>query len=116
MLLASVGLYAGQDLLLHYLAMEDGQTVSALVDKMCNQHSTLFNMLDRMAAAGMVVKEKDADDKRTSRIYMTDKGREAYKNVMQTWQTLEADAVTGFTKQEEAVLRKLLQQVHNNLT
>ena len=65
MLLADADIHAGQDILLYYLGVADGQTVSSLVEKMNIQHSTIFNMIDRMEATGMIRKEKDSADKRT---------------------------------------------------
>lgn len=114
-LFAEAGIYAGQDLLLYFLSEEDGQTVSALVEKMCNQHATLFTMIERMEASGMVKKEKDASDKRISRIYLTDKGRMAFQEACKVWQAVEETAVKGLTEEQEHTLFQLLQKVQKNL-
>jgi DNA-binding MarR family transcriptional regulator len=114
-LLSEAGIHGGQDILLYYLSIEDGQTVSALVEKMCIQHATISNMIDRMEANGMIKKEKDSLDKRTSRVYMTDKGNEAYKQVAKIWKIMEATATKGLTEKQEDSLRELLQLVLKNL-
>lgn len=115
-LLAEAGIHAGQDILLYFLSLEDGQTVSALVEKMCNQHATLFNMLVRMEANGMVRKEKDSMDKRTSRVYITSKGKKAYQKVTQTWVRLEATALIGINKEHAKLLESLLKKIQHNLS
>jgi DNA-binding MarR family transcriptional regulator len=115
-LLSQAGVHSGQDILLYFLSSEDGQTISSLVEKMCNQHATLFTMVDRMEATGMVRKEKDALDKRISRVYITPKGREAYEVVCKTWCVVEDISIKGLTLEQETTLYSLLQQVHKNLS
>jgi DNA-binding MarR family transcriptional regulator len=68
-----------------------------------------------MEAAGMIKKEKDALDKRTSRVSMTLKGKEAYKQVAEIWRTMETVTIEGFTIEEENLLKGLLQKVLVNL-
>ncbi|WP_143307214.1 MarR family winged helix-turn-helix transcriptional regulator [Chitinophaga vietnamensis] len=114
-LLSDVGIHAGQDILLYYLHLEDGQLVSSLVDKLCIQHGTISNMIDRMVANELISKEKDTKDKRASRIYLTEKGKRAYKQIMKVWNTMEALTTQGFTEKETAELSRLLEKVYNNL-
>jgi DNA-binding MarR family transcriptional regulator len=114
-LLAEAGIHSGQDILLYYLSIEDGQTVSALVEKMCIQHATISNMIDRMEAAGMIRKKKDSADKRISRVYVTPKGKEAITRIGLIWQTMEAMTLKGLNDQQQETLRLLLQQVQKNL-
>lgn len=115
-LLSEANIHGGQDILLYYLSIEDGQTVSALVEKMCIQHATISNMIDRMEATGMIKKEKDAADKRTSRVYLTKKGADAYKHVAKIWRTMETTVTNGLTEAQQNSLRKLLEQVLKNLS
>lgn len=115
-LLSEAGIHGGQDILLYYLSIENGQTVSALVEKMCIQHATISTMIERMEAAGMVKKEKDASDKRTSRVFITDKGNDAYKQIARIWNEMEATTTKGLNPQQESSLYELLLQVLKNLT
>jgi DNA-binding MarR family transcriptional regulator len=115
-LLAEANIHGGQDILLYYLSIEDGQTVSALVEKMCIQHATISTMLDRMEVSGMIKKEKDAKDKRTSRVYLTKNGTDALKHISKIWKTMEATVTKGLTETQENSLQVLLEQVLKNLT
>ncbi len=115
-LLSKTGIHAGQDILLYHLSIEDGQTISSLVDKICIQHATIFNMIDRMEAAGMVRKEKDAADKRTSRVYLTEKGKQAFTKVAEIWKIMEAASIKGLTTEQQQLLNELLQVVVKNLS
>ena len=115
-LLSEAGIHGGQDILLYYLSIDDGQTVSALVEKMCIQHATISTMIDRVEATGMLIKVKDTLDKRISRVFITDKGNEAYKQIAKIWKVMEAAVTKGLTEHQEGLLRELLQQVLKNLT
>ena len=114
-MLAEYGVHAGQDILLYHLSLEDGQTVSSLVEKISIQHATMFNMVDRMEGAGMIRKEKDTVDKRISRVYLTDKGREAMNEVAKTWRAMEAITTKSLSKDQQHELLGLLKIVLNNL-
>ncbi|MCF6405135.1 MarR family winged helix-turn-helix transcriptional regulator [Chitinophaga filiformis] len=114
-LLSETGIHSGQDILLYHLSLEDGQTVSSLVEKMCIQQATISSMIDRMVATGMITKEKDAQDKRTSRIYITDKGKATYKQVAKIWRSMESIAIQGLSEQQQTQLTELLKHVLNNL-
>jgi len=82
---------------------------------MCIQHPTISTMIDRMEAGGMVKKEKDSKDKRTSRVFITTKGNEAFKQVEKIWKVMEATATKGLTEEQEKKLLGLLQLVLKNL-
>ena len=113
-MLAEYGIHAGQDVLLFYLDMEDGRTVSQLVDAICIQHATISNMLDRMVTNGLVSKVKDKQDMRVSRIFLTKKGKEAVEHVKRIWRTLEEQTVKGLAEEEKEKLLELLRKVSKN--
>ena len=115
-LLAEANIHGGQDILLYYLSIENGQTVSALVEKMCIQHSTISTMLERMEANRMIKKEKDGTDKRTSRVYLTKNGTEALKHISKIWKTMEATVTKGLSETQQNSLRVLLEQVLKNFS
>jgi DNA-binding MarR family transcriptional regulator len=115
-LLSDAGIHGGQDILLYYLSIEDGQTVSALVEKMCIQHATISTMIDRMQASGMIKKVKDNIDKRTSRVFITEQGQEAYKQIAEIWKIMETTVIKGLDTNQQKTLNELLQIVLKNLS
>ena len=115
-LLSDAGIHGGQDILLYYLSIDDGQTVSALVEKMCIQHATISTMIDRMQASGMIKKVKDNTDKRTSRVFITEQGQEAYKQIAKIWKIMETTVIKGLDTNQQKTLNELLQIVLKNLS
>ncbi len=115
-LLSDAEIHSGQDALLYYLSLEDGQTVSELVEKLSIQRGMIAGIIERMETTGVIRKEKHETDKRTSRIYLTKKGQDALIKIAVVWRTMEATTTKGFSKADENILRELLQRVFKNLS
>ena len=113
-LLSKYGIHAGQDILLYHLMREDGQTVSGLVENICVQHATLSNMINRMECNGLVTRSKDDYDMRVSRVFLTDRGKEAIQQVREVWKELEQITIKGLETDERILLKRLLQHVLGN--
>lgn len=115
-LLNQQNLHSGQDLLLFYLGEEDGQTVSQLVNKLSVKPATVSNMVDRMAAEGLVERRKGTIDKRTARVFLTDKGRTVFSTIDKAWEDVEDKTTKGLSIIEKFMLKRLLYQVYTNLS
>lgn len=114
--LTKIGLYAGQDMFLWQLSREDGITQSQLVERMCVQPPTVSKMLDRLEKAGLVERTPDPEDSRISRVYLTEQGRHIEDTVRDVWHHLEQRISESLSVEERILLRRLLLQVHQNLT
>ena len=114
-MLVKHGIHAGQDVLLYYLSLEDGQTVSQLVTDIHVQHATISNMINRMVANDLVKKVRDKKDARVSRIFLTSKGKEAVIQLTKVWQILESQTIEGLTEDEIVELKELLNKVLANI-
>ncbi|HEY0611762.1 MAG TPA: MarR family winged helix-turn-helix transcriptional regulator [Chitinophaga sp.] len=114
-LLSEANIYEGQDILLHHLAIEDGQTMSELAGKVCVQAATLSTMIRRMEANGLIKKEADQQDKRASRIYFTAKGRDVYAQTGKIWNELDKRTLKDLSADEKKTLDQLLKKVLKNL-
>ena len=114
--LAAIGLYAGQEMFLWHLWQEEGLTQSQLVERMCVQPPTVSKMLDRLEKAGLVERRPDAENSRLSRVYLTEQGNIQKLAVRDIWTDIEQRLIQGLSIEERIVLRRLLLQVHQNLT
>lgn len=115
-LLAPADLYAGQDALLYYLDMQDGQTLTALMKKMDIQYATISNMVTRMENTGLITKQRDTADKRASRVYLTDKGRASVIKIIAAWKAIDDITLQGFSPDERTVLEDLLGRILSNFS
>lgn len=114
--LAQVDLFPGQDGLLYHLSINDGQTMSELVEKMGIQHATLFNMIERMAKNDLVRKDKDDTDGRTSRIYLTRKGMKLLEQLSQVWKEIEMQLRQNLSAMEANTFILIARKISDNLS
>jgi DNA-binding MarR family transcriptional regulator len=114
--LSELNLYPGQDGLLYHLSQNDGLTMTELVEKLKIKHPTLFTMVDRMVTAGLIKKDKDKTDKRTSRIFLTSKGKKQVTELSKIWQDIEKQLLKGFSKEEINTAKTVLGKLINNLS
>ncbi len=111
-----IGLHAGQEMFMMQLWEEDGQTQSQLAERLGVQPPTVNKMLSRMEASGLVTRRMDAEDNRVSRVYLTEASQQKQREVEEAWAQLEQRTLANLTLDERVVLRRLLLQVHANLT
>lgn len=115
-LLSGLDLHLGQEMLLIHLWPKDGLTQSELADELCISPATITKTLDRMSKAGLVERRTDSEDQRVSRVYLTNQGKLLQEPVEEVWHELEAQSLVNLTQEEQILLRRLLLQVHENLT
>lgn len=115
-LLSDLDLHLGQEMLLIRLWPRDGLTQSELADDLCISPATITKTLDRMSKAGLVERRTDSEDQRVSRVYLTNEGYSLQEPVEEVWHELETQCLANLTLEEQILLRRLLLQVHENLT
>lgn len=111
-----IGLHAGQEMFLMHLWEADGLTQSQLAERMGVQPPTVNKMLARLEASGLVTRREDAEDRRVSRVYLTEHACSLRQRVDETWGALEERTIASLTLDERVLLRRLLMQVYANLT
>jgi DNA-binding MarR family transcriptional regulator len=114
--LNGLGLYTGQEMLLFQLWKEEGLTQSELVDILCVDPSTVTKTLQRLEQVELVERRQDAGDARVSRVYLTPKGRALQAPVQKIWDDLETSTVQGLSEVEMALLRRMLDQIQDNIS
>ena len=77
--------------------------------------ATMTKMLQRMARSGFVERRVDADDQRSSRVYLTEAGRAVRDAMLMALGTLETETFAGLDAAELAALRGLLERLRANL-
>jgi DNA-binding MarR family transcriptional regulator len=113
--LRELGLFVGQEQALLHLWKQDGLTQKELVERMRCSPATISNMVGRLEASSLIVRERDAQDARLARLHLSDAGRALEEPVRRLWDEAEAQLMAGFTVEERLLLRRLLLQARANL-
>jgi len=114
-LLEQIGLYRGQPPVLHALWHQEGLTHTDLAKQLHVQPATITKMIKRMEQAGFVVRQRDTEDERVSRVYLTARGREIRADLERVQDTIEAHTFAGFSSDERELVRQLLVRMRHNL-
>lgn len=84
------------------------QTIGELSAKSLFQQPTLTKIVDRMAAAGRVIRRADPDDGRRVIVSLTEEGRRLADLLMPLARLHEAQVLSGYAPEEAAALKKTL--------
>jgi DNA-binding MarR family transcriptional regulator len=103
-MLAEIGLFPGQEILLMKLAEKEGEPQKTLCDSFGLDHSTVAKSLGRLEAQDLIHRHKCAEDGRVTKVYLTDKGRETTLAIARVWAELEKITVADLSPKEQAEL------------
>lgn len=103
-MLADIGLFPGQEILLMKLAEKEGEPQKALCDSFSLDHSTVAKSLGRLEAQGLIHRHKCAEDGRVTKVFLTDEGREVTSAIAKVWADLEKLTISDLTPAEQAEL------------
>jgi DNA-binding MarR family transcriptional regulator len=109
--LEQLGLTYAQWIAIVALWEEDGQTVSALGDKMFLESNTLTPILKKLESMGYLRRQRDPADERQVRVSLTDEGRRLREKGMH----MNLVKSTGLGEDEFARLQKSVVTLRDNL-
>jgi MarR family transcriptional regulator, organic hydroperoxide resistance regulator len=115
-LLAEIGLHVGQEMLLNVLWSEGELTQTELAKHLEIQPATLTVALRRLEKTGLIVRSRDPNDQRVSRVQPSFKSAELQDGVIDRWSKLEQETVANLTIEEQAELARLLNKVSDGLS
>ncbi len=115
-MLGEFNLHVGQEMFLLPLWEQDGMNLTQLAERLCVQQATISRMLERIEISGLVTRVKDSKDGRVSLVYLTQEGRDLLQPIMHLWEEVESVMMKDFTVEERLLFRRLLIQVHTNLS
>jgi DNA-binding MarR family transcriptional regulator len=113
--LESHGVHAGQNFILERLWERDGQSTREIADAVGVEGPTVVRALQRMAAAGLVVRKAHPTDGRQVAIHLTAAGARLRTQVPRVLRQLEERALDGFSTADRAQLVDLLERLGANL-
>jgi DNA-binding MarR family transcriptional regulator len=115
MVLEGHGVHAGQNFILERLWERDGQTPGEIAEAIGVEGPTVVRALQRMAAAGIVVRKKHPTDGRQTAIHLTPAGAQLRTHIPRGLRQVEERALAGFSNAERAQLFEMLERLDANL-
>lgn len=113
--LRKLNLYPGQERIVYYLMKNNGLSQSELCERLGVKPSTVAVMLKRMKDTGLFEKVSDKNDKRVVRIFLTDKGKEVYKEINMFHKHLGKLFFENISEEERIILKRILIKIKDNL-
>jgi MarR family transcriptional regulator, organic hydroperoxide resistance regulator len=113
--LDKLNLSVGQEHAIYQLARQANVPQAQLAHSMFIDPSTATKMLARLERNGVIQRSPDPTDGRVSLVSLTPYGQTLVQPVIATWDTIETQLRQGMTDAEQALLRRLLVQMVQNL-
>ena len=106
-----VGLHSGQVFVMMELWKKDGQRQVDLAEKLNLAPPTVNKILGGLLESDYVRRAKYEDDARSTRIFLTEKGKEVKEALEEKWSEIETQTIEGMTQTEALILKQLLQKM-----
>lgn len=106
--LGVIGLHGGQVFVLFELWKQDGLRQVDIATRLNLSAPTINKILKGLAEMNLVTSAREQDDARSTRVFLTDQGREIRKDVAAQWLELESEYLSGLTDTERLILPDLL--------
>jgi MarR family transcriptional regulator, transcriptional regulator for hemolysin len=112
----SLGLTRAQIQLLAYLVYHEGINQTGLADLIEIEPISLARLIDRMEQAGWVERRPDPHDRRAWLLYITEKAKPVFAEMVKIGRAVRDEALTGFSPHESEQVMELLLRVRRNLS
>ncbi len=106
-----LGIVVGQFPILLELWRKDGVSQKELLGKIDVEQATLANTLNRMERDGLVKRTKNPTDARAQLIWLTEKASGIRADAYEAAQTVNAQALTGLSAEEQRQFLDLMRRV-----
>lgn len=114
-LLKDTGLTPGQPKILDYLAAHDGAGQKEIAMACHMEAASLTTVLNGMENRGLIERRTRNGNRRSSYVFLTQKGKELQKIVLENFCRLESCAFQGISENEQQNLRKTLFKIYENM-
>jgi DNA-binding MarR family transcriptional regulator len=112
----SLGLTRAQIQVLAYLVYHEGINQAGLAELIEMEPISLARLIDRMEQSGWVERRPDPRDRRAWRLYITDKAKPVFAEMIAIGAEVRGEALAGFTEAERDQVMELLMRVRRNLS
>ena len=113
--LSNYGIGSGQFMFLLELYIQDGRNQEELSERLKIDKGTTARALKKLEEQGFITRLKDECDKRSNKIYLTQKAKDVQENVYDILDGWNKKLRESLSKEEEDIVEKLLMKVCNNI-
>jgi len=106
---AGLGLSAAQSGLLFSIGEDENPLLGTLAERLDLVPSAITGLVERMTRIGLVVRERDADDKRAFRLSLTAHGRQVRREASLRVAALNVRAFAGFSAEDLLIAGTILE-------
>jgi len=111
-----LSLLPGQGKVLEHVYDHPGCTQGDICQAWEIDKATMSGVTGRMERDGLLLLQRDRQDKRITRLQLTEKGMELWLGLREQLAEVNERAFTGFSAQERRQLQELLKRVYDNLS
>jgi DNA-binding MarR family transcriptional regulator len=111
----ALGVTMAQLAALYYVAKNDGCSLSDIANVLDMNKSAMTALARRLESSGVLRRERNPDDARGTRVFLTDKGKGARTQSLGVMRRLTADVTEGFSEEEMDVVYRFLNTVVERL-
>ena len=108
-----IGLHRGQGFAMVQLWHHDGVPQRELSEAMHISPASVTNMLQRMERDGWITRERDREDQRIVRVYLTRKAKDLRAKARTAFREMEEELGSVYTDEERETLKRLLMRLHD---
>ncbi|MBQ7131373.1 MAG: MarR family transcriptional regulator [Oscillospiraceae bacterium] len=112
--LEGTGLTFGQPKVLEYICIHSGCLQKDIAKGYCIEPATVTSLLLRMEAQGLITRVCD-NDKRSHRVFPTEKGVAMNQLICQAFKDTEKLAFNGFSEEEILLFSQMQKRINENL-
>lgn len=113
--LTKLGVTRVQWIALYYLGKCEGIKQKELAEKMNIKDSTVARLIDRMEREGYVIRAKDLEDKRITKLYLTEKGVELRVKLLPEGEKMSKILSKDITDEEMEIFKRVLKKMVDNV-
>jgi len=114
--LASVGLHGGQVFVLIELWRQDGVRQVDIAARLNLSAPTINKILKGLFEINLIKSSREKNDARSTRVFLTEKGRKIRAEVADEWLELESEYLSTLTETERLILPDLLGKLQSAYT
>jgi MarR family transcriptional regulator, transcriptional regulator for hemolysin len=111
-----LGLTRAQIQVLAYLVYHEGINQTGLADLIEIEPISLARLIDRMEQSGWVERRPDPHDRRAWQLFVTEKLKPVFDEMVEIGQEVRAEALNGLSAAERDQILELLLRVRGNLS